>query len=155
MASVRFQMFDAIEAKLQDVRDALGWNAVLRDPRNPVGEDQMNALLLATGADLEPDALTGQVQAHTAEFSVGMVVLESEAASAEVLLDTGFVAVCDALEDPADMQLGGLIVGLWRGGLSPAFIGLGEEGGRIIGVQEIQFRAQYWTREGDVSSPGP
>ena len=47
MASVRFQAFAAIEAKLEVVRAALDWIKVIRDPREPIGEDQLNALVLA------------------------------------------------------------------------------------------------------------
>lgn len=155
MASVRFQGFAAIEAKLASVRDALGWLSVLRDPRGPVGEDQMNALVLGTGGEPEPDALTGYVATHWADFAVGLVVIERDSTSAEELLDAGFVAVCDALLDPADIQLGGLVVQVKRLGMSPPFVGKGESGSKMIGVQSIDFGFEYWAREGDASTPGP
>lgn len=156
MASVRMQAFDAVEVKLQAVQAALGWQNTLRDPRELVGEDQMNAIVLATGGEAEPDSLTGHVSTHLAEFEVGLVLLETADATAEQLLDAGFVAVCDALLDPTDMQLGGLVVGIRRGGMSPPFIGRSvDDGARIVGVQNITFLVEYWAREGDASTPGP
>lgn len=155
MASVRQQAYARIEAKLELVRAALDWSAVLRDPRVAVGEDQMNALVLGTGGDAEPGSLTGHVATHTAEFAVGLVVIERAGVSAEELLDQGFVAVSNALLDPLDVQLGGLVVDVRRGALSPALVGQGESGGRVIGVQEIGFSFDYWTREGDEETPGP
>lgn len=155
MASLRMQILDAIEAKLDAVATALGWTTVLRDPREPVGEDQMNALVLGTGGEPDPDGLTSHVDAHVMEFAIGMVVRETASASADVLLDEGFVAISDALLDPADIQLGGLAVDIRRGSLSPPFIGRGQDGARIIGVQEIGFFVTYWAREGDASTPGP
>lgn len=155
MTSVRFQIFDAVEDKLETVRAALGWTTVLRDPRTPVGEDQMNAVILGSGGEADPDSLTGHVQTCRLDFSVGLVVLETAAATAEALLDAGFVAVCDALLDPADIQLGGLAVGIRRGAMSPPFVGMGQSGARIVGVQEIGFSVDYWAREGDASSVGP
>lgn len=156
MASVRYQIFDAIEAKLEAARLALGWESVLRDPGETVGEDQMNAIILGTGGEPEPGSLTGHVGTHEAEFSIGFVVLEAGGATAAELLDAGFVAVCDALLDPTDMQLGGLAVGIRRGGMTPPFVGPGAgQTARIVGVQEVSFSAEYWAREGDASTPGP
>lgn len=155
MASVRMQIFDAVQAKLALVRDRLDWLTVLRDPRVPVGEDQMNALVLGTGGDMEPDSLSGHVATHQLEFSVGLIVLESETSCAEALLDAGFVAVSDALLDPLDIQLGGLAVDIRRGSMTPPFIGTAKSGARIVGVQEIEFTVSYWAREGDASAVGP
>lgn len=156
MSSVRKQIFDyVVDTKLAAVAAALGWPSVLRDPRVPVGEDQMNALVFGSGGELEPDSLTGHVETCVAEFSVGLVVIEADGASAEELLDAGFVAVCDALLDPDDIQLGGLAVDVRRGAMSPPFVGKGQSGARIVGVQEIGFFVSYWAREGDASAVGP
>lgn len=155
MASVRYQIFDAVEDKLELVRDALDWALVLRDPRVPVGEDQMNALVLGTGGDMVPGSLTGHVATHELEFSVGLIVLETESDCAEALLDAGFVAVSNALLDPLDIQLGGLAVDIRRGAMSPPIIGTAKAGARIVGVQEIEFTVNYWAREGDAELPGP
>ena len=156
MASVRFQAFAAIEAKLELVRAALDWKNLIRNPGElAIGEDQMNALILATGGEPEPDSLTGHVGIARAEFSVGMTVLQTESVSAEELLDQGFVAVCNALQDPGDMQLGGLVNSVLRKGMSPEFVGRGLSGARIVGVQSIDFEFEYMTREGDAETPGP
>jgi hypothetical protein len=155
MASVRRQNFDAIAAKLEAVRIALGWQTVVRNPRKPIGEDQMNAIVLDEGGEPDPDDLTGGVEINLADFAVGMVVMETGADSAEDLLDLGFVAICDALQDPNDIQLGGLAIGVLRGGLSKPFVGTSAGGARIVGVQTINFTVQYMAREGDASTPGP
>ena len=155
MTSLRGQIFDAIAAKLEAVRAALDWQTLLRNPREPVGEDQMNALVLAVGGDLPPDGLTGYVEQNAAEFAVGLVVLETDDATAEELLDAGFVAVSDALIDPDDIQLGGLAIDIRRGAMSPPYIGRSLDGARIVGVQEIEFTVAYLSREGDASSVGP
>lgn len=155
MASVRMQIFAAITEKLNAVMTDLDWQNVILNPRDPIGEDQMNALILATGGDAEPGTLTGHVETHVAELAVGLAVTETEGKRAEVLLDEGFVAVCDSLLDPNDIQLGGLAVDIRRGAVSPPYIGRGQHGARIVGVQEIEFSVSYWTREGDASEPGP
>lgn len=155
MASVRFQALAAIEAKLEVVRGTLDWLKVIRDPREPIGEDQLNALVLATGGEMEPDSLTGHVAIVRAEFSVGLMVIESASQSAEELLDAGFVAVSNALTDPDDMQLGGLVNSVLRKGMSAAMIGRGLAGARIIGAQSIDFEFEYMTREGNAEVPGP
>lgn len=155
MASVRYQAFAAIEAKLETVRGVLDWLSLIRDPREPTGEDQMNALLLATGGEMEPDGLTGHVAIARCEFSVGLLVIEPEGQRAEDLLDQGFVAVCNALQDPTDMQLGGLVNWVLRKGVSAAFVGRSLSGARIIGTQSIDFEFEYMTREGDAETPGP
>lgn len=160
MASVRYQIGDAIEAKLAAVLIDLSWKTVIRDPREAVDEDQMNAIVMATGGEPEPDSLTGHVGTYEAEFEIGLVVLETSDATAEELLDQGFVAVCDTLLDPDDIQLGGLAISIQRGGMSPPIIGRGrnDEGStaaRIVGVQDISFSVSYWAREGDAAAPGP
>jgi hypothetical protein len=156
MASVRFQAFAAIEAKLELVLKALDWKTLVRDPRDPIGEDQMNALVLGTGGDDEPDSLTGHVSTHRADFAVGMIVIERDGGPpAEELLDTAFVAVSNALLDPNDIQLGGLVVDVRRGGMTPAMVGASPGGARMIGVQSIDFSFDYWARESDAETPGP
>ena len=155
MASVRRQAFAAVEAKLEIVRALLDWRTLVINPRAPIGEDQMNALLLAYGGDDEPEDLTGFVEQHRAGFSVGLVVMESGAERAEDLLDAGFVAVSNAVIDPADIQLGGLVIDVRRGAMSPPFIGTSTSGARIVGVQEIEFSMQYMAREGAAEIPGP
>lgn len=155
MASIRMQLFAVVEAKLETVRAALGWKIVLVNPREPVGEDQMDALVMAFGGEPDPDSLTGHVATHEADFSVGLVVREADGKTAEELLDEGYVAVSDALLDPDDIQLGGLAVGIRRRGMSEPFVGRGRNGAMMVGVQEIGFTVQYWGREGDASAPGP
>jgi len=155
MASVRMQILDAVEAKLSSVAATLGWQAVIRDPREPIGEDQMPVIVLGSGGDQEPDSLTGHVATHVLEFAVGLLVIETAGDSAEDLLDAGFVAVSDALLDPADIQLSGLAEQIWRGAMSPPFVGRSASGARIVGAQSIDFSVSYWEREGDASAPGP
>lgn len=155
MASLRMQIFDAVEAKLELARVALAWTTVLRNPREPIGQDQMNGIVLGEGGDFEPDSLTGHVETCTLEFSVGLVVAEAGGDSAEELLDLGFVEVVDRLIDPDDIQLGGLAVQVRRGAVSPVFAGRGQEGSRIVGVQEIGFFVDYWAVEGNASVAGP
>lgn len=152
MTSLRFQIFDAVEEKLQRVCEELGWQGVIRNPRNEIGEDQMNAILLATGGDAEPGGLTGNVETCVAEISVGLAVIEQRGGRAEELLDQGYVAVFNALTDPSDIQLGGLAVQIRRGAISPPYIGRSVHGARVVGVQEIEFNIEYWTSEGDASS---
>lgn len=156
MASVRHQAFAAIEAKLEVVRSTLDWLSLIRNSREAaIGEDQMNALLLSTGGEMEPDGLTGHVAIARCEFSVGMLIIEPDGHRAEDLLDQGFVAVCNALLDPGDMQLGGLVNSVLRKGVSAAFVGRSLSGARIIGAQTIDFEFEYMTREGDAEVPGP
>ena len=155
MASVRRQAFAAIEAKLEIVRALLDWRTLVINPRVPIGDDQMNALVLAYGGDDEPEDLTGFVEQHRAGFSIGLVVMETGAERAEDLLDAGFVAVSNAVVDPADIQLGGLVIDVRRGAMSPPFIGASTSGARIVGVQEIEFSMQYMAREGAAETPGP
>lgn len=155
MASVRMQAFMAIEAKLELVRQALDWRTLIVNPREPVGEDQLDAILLAHGGDMIPEGLTGHVELLEAEFSVGMVVCERAGMTPEELLDAGFVAISDALTDPTDMQLSGLVVTVRRGAISPPYIGTAQSGARLLGAQEIEFSFQYMAREGDASTPAP
>ena len=155
MASLRAQIFAAVAAKLETVRQTLDWTSLLVNPRDDVGEDQLNAVLLAHGGDREPSALTGHVEMAWLEFSAGMMVMESAAASAEELLDAGFVAICDALLDRMDIQLSGLAVGIERGAVSDPVFGRGPKGARILGGQSIDFIVQYLVREGDASCVGP
>lgn len=155
MASIRMQIFAAVEVKLTAVVAALGWETMLVNPREPVGEDEMNAIVMAYGGEPDPGGLTGHVSTHETDFSVGLVVREAGVKPAEQLLDEGYVAVSDALLDPDDIQLGGLAVGIRRGGMSEPFVGRGRNGAMMVGVQEIGFTVQYWGREGDASAPGP
>lgn len=155
MASVRAQILAAVLVKLGQVRVALLWTSVLRNPREPVGEDQLNAIVLMDGGDREPVTLTGGVEQNDLEFSVGLLVQETAIATAEDLLDAGFVAVADALLDPTDIQLGGLAIGIVRGAVSDPVIGRGPQGARVLGGQSIDFTVQYLAREGDASTPGP
>lgn len=155
MASVRAQILAAVMAKLEEVRAALGWESLIRNPRNPIGEDQANAIVLVDGGDRPPNGLTGEVEEGWLEFSVGWLVLESGSDTAEDILDLGFVAISDKLLDPDDIQLGGLAVDIRREGLSDPQIGRSPEGARIVGGQAMDFVVQYQSREGDASTPGP
>lgn len=155
MASVRRQILLAVEAKLLAARDALGWSMLLVNPRTAVGEDQFNALVLAYGGDTEPTGLTGHVGQSEVEFSVALLVQETGSASAEDLLDQGFVKVSNTLLDPADIQLGQLAIGVRRGAISDPSIGRGQGSARIFGGQVIDFAVQYLEREGDAETPGP
>jgi hypothetical protein len=155
MPSVRAQILAAVEAKLESVRVALSWQSVLRNPRETIGEDQMNAILLMDGGDREPAALTGFVELCWLEFSTGVMVKETAGHAAEDLLDAGYVAISDALLDPTDLQLGGLAVAIQRQAISDPMIGRGPTGARIIAGQSIDFAIQYMAREGDASTPGP
>lgn len=155
MASVRAQIFAEVAVRLEAVRAALDWLTLLRNPRDPVGEDQMNALVLLHGGEREPDGLTGHVERRALEFSVGLLTIEREGSVAEDLLDAGFVAVADALIDPSGIQLGGLAVDIRMGALSDPLIGRGAQGARVVGGQSIDFTVEYWAREGDASVVGP
>lgn len=155
MASVRAQIFAEVEARLATVRETLEWATLLRNPREPVGEDQMNALVLLHGGEREPGSLTGHVETRALDFSVGLLVIERDGALAEELLDAGFVAVADALLDPSGIQLGGLASSIAMGAVSDPLIGRGAQGARAVGGQSIDFTVEYWGREGDASVPGP
>ena len=155
MASVRMQAFLAIEEKLELVRGALGWAKLIVNPRTPLGEDDLDALVLLYGGESEPGSLTGFVEQRSAEFSVGLMVRETQAMTLEQLLDAGFVAVSDALIDPDDIQLAGLVVDVRMGGISDPVHGPAENGARIVGGQVIDFSINYLAREGDAQTPGP
>lgn len=155
MPSVRMQSFLAIEAKLELVREALGWATLVVNPRVQLGEDQLNALVLMYGGDNEPNSLTGFVEQRVADFSVGLMVVETQGATLEQLLDAGFVAVSDALIDPNDIQLDGLVNDVRMGALSDPVYGRSENGARLVGGQVIDFSIGYLAREGDASTPGP
>lgn len=156
MSSVRAQILAAVAAKLEAVRVALNWATLVRNPREPIGEDQLNALVQMDGGDREPGSLTGHVERCTLEFSVGWMAMEREGGpSAEELLDAAFVAISDALLDPADIQLGGLAIAIERLGISDPLIGRGPSGARILAGQSMDFAVEYMAREGDASTPGP
>lgn len=159
MASVRAQNLAAVFAKLEAVRLAINWTSCLRNPRDTIGVDQMNAIVMMDGGDREPASLTGHVSDNELEFSVGFIVAEKARASAgetaEELLDIGFVAVSNALLDPNDIQLGGLAVGIFRGAISDPIYGRPDKGAQWFGGQWVDFRIQYFEREGDAEQVGP
>ena len=155
MPSVRMQAFLAIEAKLALVLQALDWSTLVVNPRGELGEDQLNALVLMYGGENEPNSLTGFVEQRVADFSVGMMVRETQGETLEQLLDAGFVAVSDALIDPTDIQLGGLVNDVRMGAVSDPVYGRVDDGARLIGGQVIDFSIGYLAREGDASTPGP
>lgn len=155
MSSLRMQIFDRIEEKLELVLVDLDWRTLVRNPREPIGEDQMNAIAFMHGGDSSPENLSGHVEIYWLEFSVGWVVLETKTDMAEALLDLAFVAISDALLDPDDIQLGQLAIGIQREEISDPMIGRSANGSRIVGGQSMSFRVQYMAREGDASSPAP
>ena len=155
MASVRKQILDAVEAKLEAVRVALGWNTLVHNPREPVGDDQFDALVMMDGGDLAPMGLTGHVEQRWLEFSVGLMVRDRSDASAEEKLDAGYVAVCDALLNPADIQLGGLAIDIQLGGVGDPMFGRAQSGARVVGGQSMEFMVQYLAAEGAASVVGP
>lgn len=155
MASLRAQIFAAVRAKLETVRVALGFASLLENPRTAIGTDQLDALLLLHGGDREPDWLTGATEEHWLEFGVGWMVRETVAGGAEAQLDAAFVAVSDALTDPADVQLGGLVVEIQRGALSEPQVGRAADGAHILAGQFCDFAVRYMAREGDASTAGP
>ena len=155
MASVRAQILAAVEAKLQLVSEQLGWAGLIRNPREPVGEDQLNALVMMDGGDNTPGGLSGGVSKCELGFSVAMLVQESGGIRAEDLLDAGFVLISNTLLDPFDIQLGGLAEGISRLAVSDPSIGRAAQGARIMGGQAIDFTVTYLEREGDAEIPGP
>jgi len=155
MASVRMQILTAVKDKVDLVAETLGWPNVLVNPREPIGEDQFNAIVIAHGGEPDPSGLTGHVGMAEVEFSVALLVQEAGGRSAEELLDAGWVALSNALLDPADIQLGKLAIGIRRGGIEPPTIGRAMNGARIIGGQQIDFTVQYLEIEGDAETPGP
>lgn len=159
MASVRAQIFTAVAARLEEVKDDLGWKTFLHNPREPLGTDQTDAIAMMDGGDVEPDALTGGVSDNELTFAVAWVVEEpanpGPDETAEEKLDAAYVAISDKLLNPADIQLGGLAVGIWRGAVDDPQIGRPERGARYLGAQAMDFRVRYFEREGDASSVGP
>jgi hypothetical protein len=155
MASVRAQIMAAVLAKLEQVKDDLAWAMVIRNPREPIGEDQLNALVLMDGGDREPANLTGHVERRTLEFSVGWMAKETAYASADTLLDAALVAISDTLLDPTDIQLGDLAIAIEQMAISEPMIGRGQSGARILCGQSMDFAVEYLAREGDASTPGP
>lgn len=155
MASVRAQILSTVERKLRDVVDQLGWKVMVRNPREPIGEDQFNAVVMMDGGDREPVSLTGHVEQTSLEFSVAWLVQEARETRAEELLDAGFVAIVDALIDPTDIQLGGIAIGVMRGAITDPAIGRSAQGARIVGGQSMDFTVQYLAREGDASTAAP
>lgn len=159
MASVRAQIFAAAFAKLEAVRAAIEWKSCLRNPRDTIGVDQMPAIVMMDGGDREPASLTGHVSDNELEFSVGLLVAERARAGdgekAEDLLDAGYVAVSNALLDPTDIQLGGLAVGIFRGAITDPVVGRPDKGAQYFGGQAVDFRVQYFEREGDAEQVGP
>lgn len=157
MSSVREQILQAVFAKVEAVRAALEWATAERNPSDPLGDDRLNALVMFDGGLLDPRGLTGGVEEGEVEFSIGLIIREKESAglSKEALIDAGFVAVMDALLDPADIQLGGLVEMIEaRGGSDPVY-GRTEKGARVVGGLVMDFSARFLTREGDASQVGP
>lgn len=155
MASLRSQILTVVEGKLDQVVTDLSMTIRITNPRELVGQDQMDALIFWHGGDREPAGLTGHVDRRWLEFSVGWMVLETDSKTAEARLDEVYVAVSDALMDPSDIQLTGLAVSIEQGTLSDPVIGRGPEGARIMGGQACDFAVEYFAREGDASSVGP
>lgn len=159
MASVRSQIFAAVAALLEEVVDDLNWSTFLHNPREPLGDDQMDAIAMMDGGDREPDALTGGISDNELEFSVGWAVQEAidpgDGETAEEKLDAAYVAISNKLLDPTNIQLGGLAVGIFRGAISDPEIGRPKNGARYVGGQAMDFRVQYFEREGDASTVGP
>lgn len=155
MPSVREQILQAVLAKLESVRDALSWKTAIRNPREPLGEDQINAIVMMDGGGDEPQGLSGYVEECEVEFSVGILVAETTTAPAELLLDAGYLAIVNKLIDPADIQLGGLAVGVKKGAEGEPVFGRPEGGARILGAMAIDFSVRYMTKEGDASTPAP
>lgn len=155
MSSVRAQILAAVKTKLDQVKTDLSWATVVHNPREAIGEDQLNAIVLMDGGDREPSGLTGHVERRAVEFSVGWMAKESATKTAEELLDAALVAISDALLDPADIQLGGLAIAIMQLGISEPMIGRGPNGARILAGQSTDFVVEYLAREGDASTPGP
>lgn len=155
MPSVRAQILAAVKAKLEEVAVALDFTTVIENPREVIGDDQLDAIVLLHGGDREPSGLTGHVEQRWLEFSVGWMVNETGAGTAEVQLDAAMVAISDKLMDPDDVQLGGLAVAIEQGAISDPVIGRGMTGARMLAGQSMDFSVQYWAREGDASAVGP
>lgn len=155
MASLRAQILEMVRQKLEAVRVDLDFTSLLVNPRTAIGTDQLDALLLLHGGDRDPEWLTGGSEDHWLEFGVGWMVRETAAGTAEAQLDAAFVAVSDALTDPADVQLGALAVEIQRGAVSEPQIGRASDGAHVLAGQFCDFAVRYFTREGDASNPGP
>lgn len=155
MASLRSQILSAAEAKLEAVKTGLAWTSMLRNPREQVGQDQFDAIVMLDGGDRAPRGLTGRVEERWVEFSVGLMVLHTKDDAAEAKLDEGMVAVIDALIDPDDIQLGGLAIDIELGAISDPVFGRSQDGARVVGGQSIEFMVHYLAREGDFSAVAP
>lgn len=155
MASVREQILQAVFAKLEEVRDDLNWQRAVRNPRDALPEGDLNAVVQMDGGLRDPRGLTGHVEENGLEFSVGLLVKESSAETAEALLDAGYVAVKDKLLDPDDIQLGGIASGIEALGGSDPIFGRPQGGARILGGMTLDFMVRFYEREGDASTPAP
>lgn len=156
MASVREQILgEKVMAKLETVRAALDWMTVVRNPRDPIGEEEWNAIVLLDGPEPISMGLTGFVEDRRVTFTIGMMVRERDGDTIETLLDAGYVAIGNALIDPADIQLGGLVIGVEQGETSEPFYGRTKGSARMAGGMTMDFTVRYLAREGDASTPGP
>lgn len=156
MASVRLQAFDAVEAKLEIVVQALGWRTLVVNPRDELSEDELNAIVFLYGGEPDPASLSGNAEVRFADFAVGVLVIEEDGATpVERVMDAAMVAVADALLDANDRQLGGLVDAVMQGAISEPVLGRGMNSGRIGGEQFMEFRIEYLGVEGDASTVGP
>lgn len=155
MSSVREQILVYVLGKLDAARADLGWATTIRNPREPLGDDQLNAIVLIDGGEEQPQGLTGHVDDEALSFSVGWLVREAGGDKAEKLLDAGYVAIRDALIDPTDIQLGALAIDIAKGATTEPVIGRGEKGARILGGMSMDFTVRYLSIEGDASTPAP
>ncbi len=155
MASLGEQIRLDVMELLEQCRVALDWRTLERNPREPVGEDQLNAILFMDGDEMEPDSLTGGVETCMLDFIVGVLVLETESSGTmEEQLDAAWVRICDTLVNPANIQLGGLAVDIEKMGKTRPNYGRAAQSGRLGAEQFMEFRVQYWGREGDASVTG-
>ena len=155
MASVRMQIFNAIEAKLDNVQLQLDWAKRVTNPRDQLGEDEMNAIVFLHGGELPPGPLTGNAENRIAEFTVGLLAVENGTMTVEEMLDAGIVAVSNALLDPEDRQLGGLAIGVMQGSVTAPEYGRSANSHLIGAEQFVDFTVEYLGREGDAETPGP
>lgn len=161
MASLREQIFAAVEARLTALAadEAVGLQTFIRNPKDVIGVDQMDAMEMIDGGSPEPGSLTGGVATNELTFTTGIFAVErggaEDADTAKDKLDRYFVAVSDALLDPDNIQIGGLAVGIFRGAISDPVYGRPKQGAQWMGAQWIDWRVQFWEREGDASSVGP
>lgn len=154
MGSLRAQLSAAVMDRLDAVREALEWQSLIRNPRDPLGEDQLNAIVMMDGGEPDPEGLTGHVEENRFEFSVALMVIEPTDGDTpfEDLLDDGYVAVCNALLDPDNIQFDGLAIGIDRGAVGEPGYGRSSGSARIMAGQAIDFVIRYWGVEGDVST---